>query len=175
MDLTSSSASRILAYYPDDITLAEATVRTIGGETFLSLFKSYNHTAVVIANAALDERFPDKLTIGTDDELAQLHLALLDIDILTKQIALDSLAKSRELLIATNDLKHIAGEKNIKTIGDVYTTTTTQNTADMDAVLLTKIELCQRLSHPVGISRNSEFGNVDIAVEQLTLVDSLPS
>ena len=41
----------------------------------------------------------------------------------------------------------------------------------MDAVLLTKIELCQRLSHPVGISRNSEFGNVDIAVEQLTLVE----
>ena len=100
----------LLANNPDDIALAEATVWIIGGKAFLSLFQSYYHTAIEIADAALYQGLTNELTVGADDELTELHFALLDIVVLTKNLSLDGLAESSKLLVATDYLKHIARE-----------------------------------------------------------------
>ena len=103
--------------------------------------------------------------------MAQLHLAHLYIYIGTQHLVLDGIAESGELLVATDDLEHIAWEQDVITIGDVYTTASTQDTTNVHTILGTQLELCQRLSHPSGVERHREIGNMDIAIEQLALVE----
>ena len=57
------------AYQPDDIALFENAGRENVGKVLLTLFQSYNHTVVLVADSALFQRLSQKFAAAADDEL----------------------------------------------------------------------------------------------------------
>ena len=72
----------LFSYHPHDIAYFETAVRIYHGKVFLSLFHSHNHEVIALAHIAFFERFANKRTIGSDDELLKFHLTMFDVGIL---------------------------------------------------------------------------------------------
>ena len=154
----------MLTYDPDDVARLELTRGDIAGKAFLTFFETNDHTTVKVSDATLYEALANKGAVLTDNELAELHLSVLPVVVLTEHFLFEGFAEGGELLVGTDDLEHIIGEDDIVAIRDVDTHATSHNAADMDTVLAAKVELLQRRTHPHGVKGHLEISDVDIAV-----------
>ena len=124
----------------------------------------------MVTDTALDECLANERAVGTNDQLSQFHLPHLHIRVFAETLPLKSIAESRKLCVTTNRLKHIIGEYDIIAIRNVDTTATTKDATDQHTILLTQVQLLQRLPHPQRVGRHLKLCNMDITIQQTAFV-----
>ena len=113
------------------------------GKVLLTLFQSYNHTVVFVADAALFERLAQKFAAAADDELAELHLPLLYLQVFRGEFGGERLGKLVYLVVVTDNLKLVAREYHGVAIRDVQALRPPSDAAHIDAETLAEMQLLQ--------------------------------
>ena len=97
----------------------------------------------MVADTTLDERLAQKFAGRRDDELAQLHLALLYLGIFRHQIALKSCVELLKLVVISNHLQLVSRKNNHISIWDIEAMGTTVNATHVYTKTFTKMQLPQ--------------------------------
>ena len=105
-----------------------------GRQVLFAFLQADYHATVEAADAALLQCLANKGTVGADDELAQLHLASLQVLFLAKHFRLQGLAEFSKLVVAADDLQMVARKDDIVAVGDVQPVAAAQDAADVDSV-----------------------------------------
>ena len=141
------------------------------GERFLSLFKSYDHTAIERTDAALLKRLANEGAVFANNEMAKLHLMPLEEQVLTEHLTLHSLSEGRQLVVTSYNLNFVAREDEVVAVRNIQAMIGSENTRDVNAILAAQLKLTQRMAHPAGIHGYVKLGHVYITIKQASLVE----
>lgn len=161
------------SYNPKDVALLENIRRSNLGEVFSTFFQADNHAVVLVADATLNQRFPTELTFAADDKLTKFHLSFLNLQVLRDEVIAEGVGEFLQLVVIADDLQLVAREDDGVAIRNVETLRATHDTTHVHTEALAKMQVLEGFATPSGIYGNLEVTDVDVTVQEMSLVEWL--
>ena len=144
--------------------------RVYEGQVLLTLFYAHNHTIVLVADTAVAQRLPHKRTLGGENQLTQTGFRFLFQRVFHILFVIQRNTHCRQLFVVADYLNDITRKQPCVATRDIDTALATQDAAHVNTKTAADTQLVQSLSAPQGILRNLKLADMDIPIQQMSLV-----